>query len=664
MMLSLLSFNKWKDLSLPLVVVLVVGMIIFPLPSSLLDFLLAANVAFCVLLLLASLFIPEPDKFTSLPSVLLLSTLFRLGLNISSTRLILSGVEVPEIIVAFGEFVVSGSTIVGLVIFSIISIIQFIVIAKGSERVAEVAARFTLDALPGKQMSIDADMRAGLLSIPEAREKRRELHREAKLYGALDGAMKFIKGDAIVGLCIILVNIIAGILIGAIRDKMPIMDAVERYTLLTVGDGLVSQLPAVLVSIAASIVITRVSEKEGGILSDEILSQLTREPLILLVSSILIFCLALVPGLPTIPFLACSVIPFLLWRTERNKDIKSSLDKSNKIIPFKPRMLPPIVLKLSPKGALLLQEEKVITDYIDAIRENFYENLGILIPEVSFDINPHINDISANLIVFNQLRDNVVYVDNYQGNETLLATKQIDPFSRVVAKLLNNELSNTLIDFINDSHTRSLIEIYEVYSPDLIKGLIPDKMSVTTLTLILKQLVSENVSIRNFTVIMQSLSELHHQDNQEFNSINKSQDRLHLEGIKKVRERLISAKIMGLSKSDKIIKVFTLPIDIEENIITQTHAGLDMHPDISFYLRSEIEKLGDEVRGINLLTSSNIRTQVANTLKRYLSKMSVICHEEIPEGLSVVTLGALGLIENGEESEDTEHKETELRNAA
>jgi len=255
--------GQMNKVLLPLTVISVVAMILFPLPYQLLDIMLAANFAFCIILLLSSLFVSESDRFTSLPTILLLSTLFRLGLNISSTRLILSGSAVPDMIIAFGQFVVAGSTIVGLVIFAIISIIQFVVIAKGSERVAEVAARFTLDAMPGKQMSIDADMRAGLLSLSEAREKRRELHRESKLYGALDGAMKFIKGDAIVGLLIIIVNISAGFLIGVIRDGMPVFKALERYTLLTIGDGLVSQIPAVLVSIAAGIVITRVSEKRG-----------------------------------------------------------------------------------------------------------------------------------------------------------------------------------------------------------------------------------------------------------------------------------------------------------------------------------------------------------------------------------------------------------------
>lgn len=293
---------EWNKIILPLAVISVVGLILFPMPSQFLDILLAANFAFAIVLLISSVFVSEPDKFTSLPTILLLSTLFRLGLNVSSTRVILSGYEIPDIIVSFGNFVVAGSTIVGLVIFGIISIIQFIVIAKGSERVAEVAARFTLDALPGKQMSIDADMRAGLISISEAREKRKELHRESKLYGALDGAMKFVKGDAVVGLCIIFINIFAGFLIGVTRDGLSILEAIEQYTILTIGDGLISQIPAVLVSIAAGIVVTRVSEKEGGQLADEIGTQLTAEPLTLIISSVLLLVMACLPGFPFLPF--------------------------------------------------------------------------------------------------------------------------------------------------------------------------------------------------------------------------------------------------------------------------------------------------------------------------------------------------------------------------
>jgi len=400
--------SNLKQTILPLLMVTVVAMIIFPLPYWMLDILLAANIAFCIILLLSSLFITEPDRFTSLPSLLLLSTLFRLGLNISSTRLILSGVKVPDVIIAFGNFVVSGSTIVGLVVFSIISIIQFVVIAKGSERVAEVAARFTLDALPGKQMSIDADMRAGLLSLSEAREKRRELHRESKLYGALDGAMKFIKGDAIVGLCIIIVNIVAGFIVGVTRDGLSFSDAVVQYTLFTIGDGLVSQLPAVLVSVAAGIVVTRVSEHEGGVLSEEIGGQLCREPKVLFISSIVLFILGLVPGLPFVPFLGISLMIMFVWLKLKNKTTKTSIEKKIEY-QFSPKILPQVVLTLSPQGAMLLQKEETISSYIEAIRSEIFDLMGVLLPDVTFDIDPNKTTVSAELFIYSQSKGMVLF---------------------------------------------------------------------------------------------------------------------------------------------------------------------------------------------------------------------------------------------------------------
>lgn len=642
MRLSLKVIN-WKDSLLPLILLLVVAMIVFPVPSWGLDILLAANISFCILLMLSSVFVAEPERFTSLPSILLISTLYRLGLNVSSTRLILSGRDVPELIVAFGQFVVTGSTIVGLVIFSIISIIQFLVIAKGSERVAEVAARFTLDAMPGKQMSIDADMRAGLLSISDAREKRRELHREAKLYGALDGAMKFIKGDAIVGLCITLVNILAGILIGAIRDGMALSAAIERYTLLTVGDGLISQLPAVLVSVSAGIVITRVSEKEGGVLSSEIVGQVTKEPIILLMTSVVLTILSIVPGLPAIPFLILSGIPMFLWVKDRRDKVKEK--KNVQEFPFKPRILPPIVVKLSPVAALKLQEEETISIYVDAIRGDVYDNLGVVMPDIAFDIDPNILELRAELFVYSQSRG-AVSIENVSSSED-----ESDPWGRIVGRLLNKVLRESILDFINDSQTRQLLDMYEPHFTDVINDVVPEKVSVTTLTLVLRQLVQEGVGIRDFGGIMQALAELFHSD-EGGRVLKGNTEKLFLECLRVVREKLGPTIVKDVKSEANVIEVFLMPQHLEEQIITQVDAELSIYPQVCEELRNWCREVAEHLEGqkVTLLVPVNIRTQVFRVLKNLINMPKVISPEEVPEYCSVEILNT-EIIQKGEYAE-------------
>ncbi len=629
-----------REIILPLCAVTVVAMIIFPIPAWILDILLAANIAFCIILLLSSLFISEPDRFTSLPSLLLLSTLFRLGLSVSSTRLILSGVQVPDVIIAFGNFVVAGSTIVGLVIFIIISIIQFIVIAKGSERVAEVAARFALDALPGKQMSIDADMRAGLLSMAEAREKRRELHRESKLYGALDGAMKFVKGDAIVGLCITVINIVAGFIVGVTRDGLSFGDAVTQYTLLTIGDGLVSQIPAVLVSVAAGVVVTRVSEHEGGALSDEIGGQLCREPKVLLISGTVLFLLALVPGLPFIPFMGISGVSILYWFQTRKSLTQGSVDKRVEY-QFSPKILPSLVLNLSPQGALLLQKEEAISEYIEAIRAELFDMTGVLLPDVSFDIDPHRGDISAELLVHSQSRGMVLFDLLPPGDQ-----KEKDPWSRIVGHLLKSQLASGISEFVNDAHTRKLLDLYEPYHLDIINTLLPEKMNVTFLTLVLRDLVQEGVSVRDFLSVLQALSEhfyfVEHRDTPLLVSGSLS------EAVRSVRRNLIPKWIMRHYPKDEALEVLVLGQEMEEKVLSYCEADIKIHPEVVECIISDLDILlqKEESSKKILLLHSVIREPFRNVLHPYASKLNIFSYDEIPNGYKVSVKSMIG---NGKE---------------
>lgn len=291
--------DKYSDLALAGIVIAIVGMMIVPLPTFLLDLLLSFNITIAITLLLISLYVPSVVRISAFPSILLITTLFRLALNVSSTRLILLNADAGEVIAAFGSFVVQGNYVVGAVIFLILTLIQFLVIAKGSERVSEVAARFTLDAMPGKQMSIDADLGAGALTQDEARKQRRELQRESQLYGAMDGAMKFVKGDSIASIIITTINIIAGMVVGIMQLKMSPVDAAEVYTVLTIGDGLVSQIPALLIATTSGLIVTRVASEEGDShLGSDIFSQIFAHPKALGISAFLLIVLALIPGLP------------------------------------------------------------------------------------------------------------------------------------------------------------------------------------------------------------------------------------------------------------------------------------------------------------------------------------------------------------------------------
>ncbi len=303
------------DLALAVLLVAVVFMLIVPLPTWLVDVLVATNMGLSGLLLMVSIYLPNPVAFSSFPSVLLITTLFRLALAIATTRLILLQADAGHIIEAFGEFVVGGNLVVGLVVFLILTVVQFIVITKGAERVAEVAARFSLDALPGKQMSIDGDMRAGVIDLKEARRRRTLLEKESQLYGAMDGAMKFVKGDAIAGIVIVAINLLGGLIIGTLQKGMPASEAMHVYSVLTIGDGLVGQIPALFISITAGIIITRVTSIDGAgesNLGRDIMQQVTAKPEALLIAAAVMCLFAFVPGMPAMVFIPLAFAALML----------------------------------------------------------------------------------------------------------------------------------------------------------------------------------------------------------------------------------------------------------------------------------------------------------------------------------------------------------------
>ena len=326
--------KRYADIGLAVLVMLVVGMMIVPMPPFLLDLLLVLNISISMVMLLISMYIADALKLASFPTIILVTTLFRLALNVSSTRLILLEAHAGEVIASFGQFVVQGNFVVGAVIFLVLMLINFLVISKGSERVAEVAARFTLDAMPGKQMSIDADLRAGAFDLDEARKRRGDLGRESQLFGSMDGAMKFVKGDSIAGLIITAVNVVAGIIIGVTQKEMSAGEAVEVYAILTIGDGLVSIIPALLMSVCAGLVVTRVaSEDEDANLGQDLATQVLAQPKAFFIAGAFLFLVGLVPGLPFIPFAFMSLsIGGLAYGLQRARTAKNGGGAAGEVV--------------------------------------------------------------------------------------------------------------------------------------------------------------------------------------------------------------------------------------------------------------------------------------------------------------------------------------------
>ncbi|TVR04397.1 MAG: hypothetical protein EA398_02505 [Deltaproteobacteria bacterium] len=530
-----------------------VALLVLPLPTVLLDLLLAANLAWAFVLLLVALHIPHPLRLSTFPSILLIATLFRLGLNVSSTRLILGQGDAGKVISAFGDFVVRGNYIVGAVVFLILTLIQFLVIAKGAERVAEVAARFTLDAMPGRQMAIDADLRAGAFSLEEARERRQQLQAESHLFGSLDGAMKFVKGDAIAGLLITVINVLGGLLVGVAQQGMSAGDAATTYTLLTVGDGLVSQIPALLVTLSAGLLVTRVAAREDAHsdLGADILRQLTAESRVFPIAAVLLAGLALVPGLPVLPFAVLSAGSLLLWRNllhkqrERERETIEEGDApgTEPEALFEP--VAAVTIEVGADLAPLLHHESqpgLLQQEISLVRQGLFRKLGIRLPgvRVRFSDDP----ASANTI-----RLQVWEIDEplfrVPITETLLlesadaarslgidALPASHPMGGGVACVVSPDdaeraeaagllvcstarrimlevaarLEEHASAFIGLAEVQGALDALEATHGALVESVIPRPVSLARLTGVLRRLVEDGIAVRDLRGVLEALA--------------------------------------------------------------------------------------------------------------------------------------------------------------
>ncbi len=495
---------RGAELLLGLLVLGVVAMMIVPLPTALLDLLLAANLSASIAILLVVLYVPRAMSIATFPTVLLLTTLLRLALNVSSTRLILLQADAGEVIRAFGSFVVRGNYVVGGVVFLVLTVIQFVVIARGSGRVAEVAARFVLDATPGKQLAIDAELRAGTIDGAEARRRRRELAREGQFYGAMDGAMTFVKGDVVASLVITLVNLAGGLAIGVGQRGMPAVDALKRYGLLTIGDGLVTQIPALVLSTAAGVLVTRTASEEPDTpLGEELSRGLLAEPRALRVASVFILLLAAVPGLPAFPFLILGTLVFVVSRARSRRlareaaGAESALARPDSV--GGPAFIPvvdPWSVEVSPDLAALLDTKAGIRAGLLGLRERFFADLGVPLPTPRVRVTDALAPRSVRVSVHEVPAGTLSPPDG-------LADASVPAWVEAECRAV---LAPRAADLLGIAETQRLLDTLEAVSPAAVRQVVPKPISVPLLAEVLRRLVDEGVSVRDLGAILEALA--------------------------------------------------------------------------------------------------------------------------------------------------------------
>jgi len=542
-------FRNNSDIFLAGGILIILALMIIPLPPAILDVLLALNISAALVLLLVSIYLVNPLELSVFPSLLLILTLFRLSLNIASTRLILGEAYAGEIIRSFGSFVVKGNYVVGFIIFLILVVIQFVVIVKGSGRIAEVAARFTLDAMPGKQMSIDADLNAGLITEQEAKQRRLQISREADFYGAMDGASKFVKGDAIAGLIITSINLIGGLIIGMVQMKMSLSQALQTYSLLTIGDGLVSQIPALLVSTSAGMVVTRAASDEN--LGFDLQTQLLGNPKALYIAAGSLTLFGFTPGLPTVPFLILAGIVALTAYSasqtlKDEEELAAEAEEAQLPAPTENienyLQVDPLELEIGYNLIALVDPEQGgdLFERITSLRKQIAMELGIIVPPIrvrdNLQLNPDEylikirgNDVARGEIYIGQLlamnpgsvTENVegiqvvepafglpaVWISPEKRQEAELAGYTVVEPSAVLATHLMEIIRKNADKLLGRQEVKQLLDNLKKEYPAVVEELVPEQLSVGSVQKVLQNLLRENIPIRDMVTILETLAD-------------------------------------------------------------------------------------------------------------------------------------------------------------
>ncbi|CND79987.1 EscV/YscV/HrcV family type III secretion system export apparatus protein [Yersinia pseudotuberculosis] len=665
-----------QDIFLAVMLLVAVFMMILPLPTTMVDLLIAINLAFSVILLMISIYLRDPLEFSVFPSLLLITTLYRLALTISTTRLVLLQHDAGEIVEAFGQFVVGGNLAVGMIIFTIITVVQFIVITKGSERVAEVSARFSLDGMPGKQMSIDGDMRAGAIDSVEAKRLRERVQKESRLFGAMDGAMKFVKGDAIAGIIVILVNIIGGITIGVMQHKMSAEEAMNTYAVLSIGDGLCAQIPSLLISITAGIIVTRVPGSNKQSLANELAVQVGRQPDALWLAAAILTVFALLPGFPFLIFItlaaAVAAPAFLLYRKNRRISQDGRANGGGEEGAATGQRMTPGAVPLMLHCASNLHHPHLGRD-IDGLRWRWFEHLGVPLPEVEIRCDPTLAENTLSVQVYQERVLEVVLppdsllltrpcsslVTNNQalgarmGSFDWLDAKQamqartlgipyVEGHQRIIT-CLTRVFERYTAEFIGVQETRYLMDAMEGRYGELVKEL-QRQIPVGKVAEILQRLVEENISIRDLRTIFGALVVW----------APKEKDIVML--TEYVRIALRRHLCRRFSHNKTWISVLRLGDGVEHLIrdsIRQTSSGTysALEERRSLLILNKIKNAFAENQDAVLLTTLDVRRFVRKIIERDLFVLPVLSWQELGDEMNLKVAGTIELI--GDELDET-----------
>lgn len=684
------KYTRNTDLLAAFGLMTIIAVMVIPMPSFFIDLALTLSLASSILILLVSIYINKALEFSVFPSLLLITTLFRLSLNVATTRLILTeghkGIKAAgDVIPAFGNFVIGNNYIIGSIVFTILVIINFVVITKGSGRVAEVAARFTLDSMPGKQMAIDADLNAGIINEQEARKRRKEVESEADFYGAMDGASKFVRGDAIAGILITIVNIVGGLLIGVLQQNLDIATAAKNYSMLTIGDGLLSQIPALIISTAAGIVVTR-SANSGDNMGQEMVGQLFMNPRAVGISGGIVFLLGLIPGLPTIPFMLMGIIlGTLAWVINRYKieEKENERRRSEEVAVAGTKkeniesLLPLDMIELEVGYGLINVVESDtsgdLLERISSIRKQFALDLGIVVPSIHIRDNLQLASgeyrfmIKGNRVGGGILRSDCLMAmdpgnvsDRIDGTPTKEPAFGLDALWIHPSKKESAEISGyTVVDLptvmathltevirghahelLGRQEASTLIENFKKTHPKVVEDLIPEHMSLGSVVRVLQALLKEQVSIRDLRTILETLAD---------ESLKTKDVEVLTESVRKGLARSITSKF---SSDGSAIPVMTLHPHVEEmiaNSLLQTEQGVQlvMDPGSAQRMISEIANTVENHPEIAaqpiLLTSPTSRRHLYKLTSRFLPQLIVLSHNELTADASVKSVGIVNV---------------------
>ena len=682
---------NFKGIGTPILVLAALAMIVLPMPAFLLDILFSFNIALALVVLLVAIYTDRPLDFAAFPTVLLVATLLRLALNVASTRIVLleghnGGDAAGKVIEAFGSVVIGGNYAVGLVVFLILIIINFAVVTKGAGRISEVSARFTLDAMPGKQMAIDADLNAGVLNQDQARIRRAEVTKEADFYGAMDGASKFVKGDAIAGIMILVINILGGFVIGMAQHGLDFSSAVEIYTLLTIGDGLVAQIPGLLLSIAAALMVTR--QNESGDMGQMVMSQMFDNPKSLVIASGVLLIMGIVPGMPHFAFLSFGLITaagayFLHRKKDLDRQRALEIAKTSPATPgdAKPKELSwddvqqvdTIGLEVGYRLIPLVDKGQggELLGRIKGVRKKLSQELGFLVPAVhirdNLDLAPNTYRISLMGVasgeaeirhdcelainpgqVYGKL-DGVETTDPAFGLEAVWIAPELREHAQtlgytvvdaatVVATHLSQLLTNNASKLLGYEEVQQLMDMLAKHSPKLVSGFIPDVLPLGTVVKVMQNLLNEGVSIRDLKTIVQTLLEYGPKSNDT---------EVLTAAVRIALKRMIVQEISG---PEPEIPVITLAPELEQMLHQSMQAtggeGPNIEPSLAERMQKSLLDASQRQEMVGqpaiLLTSGMLRSTLSRFVKHTIPNLRVISYQEVPDEKQIRIVSAVG----------------------